>query len=207
MPLGIIVAQITPRSLSPWQIASSSAAHEFPNVWVNQKIHCRIHKSSPLAPILREMNQVYDILFSFSKRKGGSWDYLLAMRLCVSVYHHERLMRTHSYLCVYPSFFFIFLCMRLGSTEILMILSQIYLGRPDCVLPSDFPTTILCLASFVLSALPISSLTWSLHSYLVRSTVMITDYEVFSFLLFLWGASCCVVLSYFLSTETLFALF
>jgi hypothetical protein len=42
-----------------WEANSHSAIQEIPRLSWNPKVHCLVHKSSPLAPILSHMNSVH----------------------------------------------------------------------------------------------------------------------------------------------------
>jgi hypothetical protein len=39
-----------------WETASRSVTQEFPNIFLNPKAHCLVHKSCPLVPTLSQMN-------------------------------------------------------------------------------------------------------------------------------------------------------
>jgi hypothetical protein len=54
--------------LSPsWEVASCVATQELPSILWNPKVHCRVHNSPPLFPILSQISPVHTTPFYLSK--------------------------------------------------------------------------------------------------------------------------------------------
>jgi hypothetical protein len=66
-----------------WKSKSHSSSQEIPRLLYNPKIHYRVHKSSPLVPILRQMNpfhifppyfpKIHSNIIPPSRHKSSEW--------------------------------------------------------------------------------------------------------------------------------------